>query len=334
MPGSERVTTRHRPGAPRDDQPVADVAAAVQAFERDAAEERGRDRPDRRQRHRALQPREDPLLAREQPLGAHAHQRAEVLLRDDTQAGALDRGAEVGVAGKPARAAPVRAYDGCIGGPGGVEVAGRHVVEDEQHAPRTESAREVRDRPPEVRRVDQRLDRDDRVVVRVEGDVVAATVKAACIGDALRTRVTLPDVDLHLAQGQPVVAPADAPLPVEHRPAEAAARVEHPRRGRQPVLARHCEHPVVAVLQARPQAAAIVPGLARRLQGLVHGEAGEAVAVGEPVRQLDVAREPVVVVRDAVVGDHAATSLPVGRCSATTVRRKARTWPSDSSQRG
>ena len=71
----------------------------------------------------------------------------------------------------------------------------------------------------ELTRVDQRLDRDGRVVSALERLVVAAG-EAAGLGDAARASVTFGDIHLYLAQRQPVIAATSLPLPVERRAAE------------------------------------------------------------------------------------------------------------------
>src|SRR5687767_7027712 len=136
--------------------------------------------------------------------------------------------------------------------------------------------------------MDERLDGDDRVEVPLEYRVIALQMEPAGCLDAPPSRFAPGDPELYPAQGEPVIATTDPALPVEDRATEAAAGIEHPRLGRE---TGHLQQAIVDILEAG-RAATGAAGLGRNAEPLVHRERGEAIAVGEPVAQLDVARQP------------------------------------------
>ena len=205
------------------------------------------------------------------------------------------------VVGPVAGAAPVPAQQVGLGGPVAVEVARRHVVEHEEHAAGREHTRQVGQRAVEIGGMDERLDSDDRVETGPERPIVALYPEPAGVGDPAPACLALRHGQLDPAQRDALIAATDPGLPVEDRPAEAAARVEHPGSGPE---ASNSEQSVIDVLDARRAA---VGGFDPQL--LVHGERREAVPVGQPVRQLDVAGQPVVVRGELLVGDHSEVSL-------------------------
>jgi hypothetical protein len=191
------------------------------------------------------------------------------------------------------------AQEGRLGRPYALKIAPRHVVQDEQNAAGTERAREVLNGPIEICGMDERLDGDDRVEVPLDRCVIALQMEPAGILDAPPSRLAPGDPELDPAQGEAVIATPDPAPPVEHSAAEAAAGIEHPRLGRE---IGHLQQVIVDILEAR-RAAEGEACLRRDAKPLVHRERGEAIAVGEPVAELDVARQPVVVLGDLFVGD-------------------------------
>src|SRR5438445_4897394 len=115
-------------------------------------------------------------------------------------------------------------------------------------------------------------------------------MEPADVRNAPPVRLTLGDAALDAAEGQAVVAPPDPCLPVEHGAPEAAPRIEHARLGREPG---DLEEVIVDVLEPRGRTG-VAAAAAGHPESLVHRERRMAIAVGHPVAELDVARQPVV----------------------------------------
>src|SRR5581483_1760399 len=120
-------------------------------------------------------------------------------------------------------AAPVPAQKASLSWSVAVEVTRRHVVEEQEHATGLQCTGQVGQRVAQIGGMDERLDRDDRIESSPEWLVVALQPESADVCDPAPAGLPLRDSQLDPAQRDALIATTDPRLPVEDRPAEAAA---------------------------------------------------------------------------------------------------------------
>ena len=229
--------------------------------------------------------------ARERP---RAHVRREIDVRCEREAAFVERRFELR-GGREHRQAPAGLEDGEIRRPG--RGRGRDVIDDRDATAGREPRRPGAHARRGVRRMRERLDRDHEIERPVGRRVVAADPDVDAAFEVCARDAGTRDAGLLVAQREPREGAAEPRGEVDHRAAEAAARVEHVRRVQR---RQRFEQQIVQARRRRP-------AVRQRIgEQAMHRERVATAAVAQRLRERGPPCEAVVV--SCGIESHAAVS--------------------------